>query len=155
MSLNRMTQTRRVAVYGSRPPPAYESRLVQHNLTLQRTRVVRSNVPGMLPTFMCYDDSDEEDSTMSSPWLHSSYNLVDYIRSREYGMREHRSLNKNKFTTHLLRHELLRERPIRLGLMDKVLCSQWLDNTQIIFGTRCNKVSTFHEIIPLKNILNR
>jgi len=80
---------------------------------------------------------------MASAWLRSSHNLVDYVRSREYGMREHRSLNKNQFTTHLLRHELLKERLIRLGPMDKVLCSQWLSSTEIIFGTRCNKVSAF------------
>eukprot|EP00102_Acyrthosiphon_pisum_P021763 XP_016658973.1 PREDICTED: DDB1- and CUL4-associated factor 12-like [Acyrthosiphon pisum] len=87
--------------------------------------------------------------------VNNSYNLVDYIRSREYGMRGYRLVNKDYGTRHILTHNLLKERSIPLEKMDAVFCSQWLSSNQIVFGTRCNKLMVYnvksHELdqIPL------
>eukprot|EP00102_Acyrthosiphon_pisum_P021761 XP_016658971.1 PREDICTED: DDB1- and CUL4-associated factor 12-like [Acyrthosiphon pisum] len=87
--------------------------------------------------------------------INNSYNLVDHIRSREYGMRGYRLVNKDYGTRHILTHNLLKERSIPLETMDTVYCSQWLSSNQIVFGTRCNKLMIYnvksHELdqIPL------
>lgn len=144
-----MTETKRVAVFGMKPPTAYQSRFEERRLALHKKKLVRPNTSTMFPQFVYYDDSDEEENSKMPPsWLNSSYNMVDYVRSREYGIRQERlSINKHNFTKKVLSHELLTERPIKLGKTNKVLCSQWLNNTQIIFGTKCNKASTFRNII--------
>lgn len=145
----RMAQTRRVPVYGSRPPCAYQSRLDERSLQIRMTRMERNRKSDKPEDFVCYEDSDEEEeSTMSlCTMLNSSYNFVDYIRNREYGMREYRSINQNHGTRHILTHDLFKERSIPLKTMNKVFCSQWLSSKQIVFGTKCNKVSISIAII--------
>ncbi|XP_025199342.1 DDB1- and CUL4-associated factor 12 [Melanaphis sacchari] len=156
-----MAQTRRVPVFGSRPPCAYQSRLDERSLQIRMTRMERNRKSDKPEDFVCYEDSDEEEeSTMSlCTMLNSSYNFVDYIRNREYGMREYRSVNQNHGTRHILTHDLFKERSIPLKTMNKVFCSQWLSSKQIVFGTKCNKLMVYnvksHELDQIPSIKGR
>lgn len=44
---------------------------------------------------------------------------------------------------HILTHDMFKETPINLGNINKVFCSQWLSNRQIVFGTKCNKLMVY------------
>ncbi|VVC26945.1 WD40/YVTN repeat-like-containing domain,WD40 repeat, conserved site,WD40-repeat-containing domain,WD40 [Cinara cedri] len=140
-----MAQTRRIPIYGSRPPCAYQSRLDEHNAQLKAARKERSKKYNNPDDFVCYEDSDDEESTMSlSTMLNSSYNFVDYVRNREYGMRQYHSVNQNHGTRHILTNNLLKEQLIPLDTMNRVFCSQWLSSKQIIFGTKCNNLMVYN-----------
>ncbi|KAE9528835.1 hypothetical protein AGLY_012410 [Aphis glycines] len=140
-----MAQTRRVPVFGSRPPCAHQSRLDERNL-IRMTRMERNRISDKPEGFVLYEEPDEEEESTMPLFnvLNSSYNFVDYVRNREYGMREYRSVNQNYGTRHLLTHNLFKERSIPLKTMNKVFCSQWLNGTQIVFGTKCNKLMVYN-----------
>lgn len=75
--------------------------------------------------------------------LNTSYSFVDYVRSRELNIREERSVCTSYASRHILTHDMFKESPISLGNINKVFCSQWLSNRQIIFGTKCNKLMVY------------
>ncbi|VVC25492.1 WD40/YVTN repeat-like-containing domain,WD40 repeat, conserved site,WD40-repeat-containing domain,WD40 [Cinara cedri] len=156
-----MAQTRRVPIFGSRPPCAYQSRLDERSAQLKAARMEKSKKSDKPEDFVCYEDSDdEEESTMSlCTMLNSSYNFVDYIRNREYGMREYHSVNPHHGTRHILTHDLFKEQSIPLKTMNKVFCSQWLSSKQIVFGTKCNKLMVYnvksHELDQIPPIKGR
>lgn len=138
-----MAQTWRVPVFGSLPPCVNDSRRNERYLQLQRARDEQLRVVLKPGDYVHYEDNKVEESAMSlNTVLNSSYNFVDYIRSREYGMKEYRSVNRYHGTRHLVLHNLFKEQPVLLQTMNKVFCSQWLNNKHIIFGTKCNQAST-------------
>lgn len=107
-------------------------------------RMERSKNPAN-PEVVYYDTSDEEDNKISnSNMLNTSYNVVDYIRSREYGMKEYHSVKHYYGTRQMITSELFREQSLLVNSINKVLCSQWLNSKNIIIGTRCHKVSKIH-----------
>lgn len=51
-----------------------------------------------------------------------------------------RTVDESYATRHMLTYDMFQETPINLGNMNKVFCSQWLSDRQVVFGTKCNKV---------------
>ncbi|CAH1731248.1 unnamed protein product [Aphis gossypii] len=110
------------------------------------TRMERNGVSDKPEDLVFYEDSDSEEESTTPLFTvpNSSYNFLDYVRNREYGIREYRSVTQNYGTRHILTHNLFKERSIPLKTMNKVFCSQWLDSKQIVFGTKCNKLMVYN-----------
>lgn len=134
-----MAETKLVPIFGSKPPCAYESRHTEHRAKVQIERLNRSKAP--TNEEVIYYELDEEDNNKSkSSVMNTSYNFVDFIRSREYGMKQYRSIKKYYGTRQMLTNELFKEHSLSLNTINKVLCSQWLSSKAIVIGTRCHKV---------------
>ena len=95
-------------------------------------------------------DSDEEESTTSSNLRSTSVsnNFVDFISQRtQLGCSNNlSSVDPEYGTRHLLINGNFKERVITMGEMNKIFCSQWLNDHQIVFGTKCNRVCNNNKI---------
>lgn len=142
-----MAEIKRIPVFGSKPPCADESRR-ELIVRKRELKMVLDEIDMESKDIIYYDSSDEEYTPVSlSKKLNSSYNVVDYLRSREYGLREYRSFNKYYSIRHVLNNSLLTEFQISLKMMSKIVSSQWLNSKEIIYGTQQNEVSIFHAIV--------
>ncbi|KAH8368787.1 hypothetical protein KR084_004886 [Drosophila pseudotakahashii] len=87
--------------------------------------------------------SNEETPQQREEVLNTSYNLCDFLSSRESGLRDRRSVNVDYTSRYVLTNHMLRETPIDLGYTNKVYCSQWLNSRQVVFGTKCSKLLVY------------
>lgn len=143
-----MAFTKRMAVYGSRPPCAYSSRLEERRILIRNKRLEKTRKLEKPEDIVVNHSSDEDEEELNSSAKHrilfSSNNPVDYIRAREYGSKEYRTFDTNYGTRHVLAYDMLKENPIALDQIEvnKIFCSAWLSHRQVVFGTKCNKVRT-------------
>lgn len=112
-------------------------------------RQERRRKPEKPEDFVTYEDSDSEEETpqQQNEILKTSYSFVDYVKSRELNVNEARSMCSSYASRHILTHDMFKETAISLGNINKVFCSQWLSNRQIVFGTKCNKVRSIEFVV--------
>lgn len=91
---NGMVQTIRNTVVGTYPSCHVNSRLEERRAKARALRTERRK-PDKPDDFVTYEDSgsDEETPEQQEEVLNTSYNVFDFIRSRENGLNEVISLN--------------------------------------------------------------
>ncbi|KAK3098377.1 hypothetical protein FSP39_018955 [Pinctada imbricata] len=67
--------------------------------------------------------------------------IFRYIQARQYGGRSYR-VNKEPLVSEFVSQQipnLVEEREFKMGRINKIFTSHWLDDKQVAFGTKCNK----------------
>lgn len=87
---NGMVRTIRDSVVGTYPSCHANSRLEERRAKQRAMRQERRRKPDKPDDFVTYEDSgsDEETPQQQEEVLNTSYNLCDYLRSRESGLRD-------------------------------------------------------------------
>lgn len=148
-----MSEVQRIPIIGRWPPNAMRQRLEKRRSRIRALRQERARKPEKPEDFVSYEESEDEEEgvALERRFLSTSYNFIDYVRSREMGLKEKRSVNFDFASRHILSHEMFKEYPIALNNINKIFCSQWLSDRQVVFGTKCNKVSVVSRFMFLFN----
>ncbi|CAG9761141.1 unnamed protein product [Ceutorhynchus assimilis] len=155
-----MAQTKIPAVYGFHPPCWSVGRIQERKQSQEEDRQRRlAEKPA---EFCTYEDSSSEEKSEIAlkEAVNTSYNFVDYVKHRETQTSIYSSVSKEYGHRHILTHGgLFEHTQIDLGHdMKKVLCSQWLSDRLILFGTKCNKLMIYdvqnHEINQIPSIVS-
>ncbi|XP_076258429.1 DDB1 and CUL4 associated factor 12-like protein [Rhynchophorus ferrugineus] len=157
-----MSKTKIRAVYGSNPPCSMSSRIQERRHKARTLRLLEQNrKPEKPEDFIMYEDSESEDEPecVLKDAMNTSYNFVDFVKHRETQTSKQSSVLQDYGNRHILTHEMFKEVPINLGNMNKVFCSQWLSDRQVVFGTKCNKLMVYdvqtHKLDQIPSLISR
>lgn len=157
-----MSKTKIRPVYGRSPACFVSSRIQERINKAKALKLLEQNrKPEKPEDFITYEDSEseEEPEFVLKEAMNTSYNFVDYIRHRETQTSKQSSVVKEYGNRHILTHEMFKETPINLGNMNKVFCSQWLSDRQVVFGTKCNKLMVYdvqtHKLDQIPSLVSR
>ncbi|CAB3366768.1 Hypothetical predicted protein [Cloeon dipterum] len=148
ISCTKMASSRKITIYANKPACASSARLEERRRAAAAARSEKDRKPENKPDdFIRYEDSEEEDEEYSMHAVKYSKSFVDYLNIRErngiYNAIERLRVSCEHGTRHMLTHEMFKEHNIKLGNMNKVFCSQWLSDRQVVFGTKCNKIMVY------------
>ncbi|KAL1508941.1 hypothetical protein ABEB36_003755 [Hypothenemus hampei] len=157
-----MSQTKFMPIFGSRPSCSIPSRIQERKNKVKALKLIEQNrKPEKPEDFITYEDSEseEEPEFVLKQALKTSYNFVDYIKHREGQTSKHSFVFKEYGNRHILTHEMFKETPINLGHLNKVFCSKWLRDRQVVFGTKCNKLMVYdvqtHKLDQIPTLISR
>ncbi|XP_057658877.1 DDB1- and CUL4-associated factor 12 homolog [Diorhabda carinulata] len=156
-----MSRTHMRPVFGRAPSCSLEQRLEERRARLKALKLEQSRKSEKPEDFITYEDSDSDEEPLSvqKDILNTSFNFVDYVRNREMQCTKSSSVTPDYGSRHMLTHEMFKETPINLGNMNKVFCSQWLSDRQVVFGTKCNKLMVYdvvtHKIDQIPSLLSK
>lgn len=98
--------------------------------------------------------SDEDEDGICKSRSCYSRNFADLVAAQSLSWGPPPRVTAEYGTRHLLVDGNFRENWIRLGEMNKIFCSQWLNERQIVFGSKCNQVIPITKCIPVYSFFN-